>query len=107
MESIPRAGRWQSQPRRNSNTRSKSQMTIVERLASPGIYVRSANAADRGAWSVERDIKWAQIDRQRAHARPNLLASLRDATLIESYHPFNLARLLSATLDDIDAGVVF
>ena len=82
-------------------------MTTVERLATTSIYVRSASAADRGAWSVERDIKWAEIDRQRAHARPNLLASLRDAALIESYHPFNLARLLRATLDDIDAGVVF
>jgi hypothetical protein len=82
-------------------------MTIVERLVAPSIYIRSASAADRGAWSVERDIKWAEIDQQRAHARPNLLASLRDAALIESYHPSNLARLLSATLDDIDAGVVF
>jgi hypothetical protein len=82
-------------------------MTTVERLATASIYVRSASAADRGAWSVERDIKWAEIDQARAHARPDLLASLRDAALIESYHPFNLAQLLRATLDDIDAGVVF
>jgi hypothetical protein len=71
------------------------------------VYVRCAMAADRGAWSVERDIKWGEIDRARALARPDLLASLRDAALIESYHPLNLARLLRATLDDIDAGVVF
>jgi hypothetical protein len=71
------------------------------------LYLRSAIAADRGAWSVERDIDWGAIDRQRAFARPDLLASLRDAALIESYHPLNLARLLSATLDDIDAGAVF
>lgn len=71
------------------------------------VYVRCAMAADRGAWSVERDIKWGEIDRTRALARPDLLASLRDAALIESYHPLNLARLLRATLDDIDAGVVF
>jgi hypothetical protein len=71
------------------------------------VYVRTAMAADRAAWSVERDIKWDEIDRQRALARPDLLASLRDAALIESYHPLNLARLLRATLDDIDAGVVF
>ena len=82
-------------------------MTTAERLATTSIYVRSASAADRGAWSVERDIKWAEIDQVRAHARPDLLASLRDAALIESYHPFNLAQLLRATLDDIDAGVVF
>jgi len=71
------------------------------------VYVRCAAAADRGAWSVERDINWGAIDRDRALARPDVLASLRDAALIESYHPLNLARLLRATLDDIDAGVVF
>ena len=71
------------------------------------VYVRCAAAADRGAWSVERDIDWSGIDRDRAHARPELLAALRDAALIESYHPLNLTRLLRATLDDIDAGVVF
>ncbi len=71
------------------------------------VYRRCAAAADRGAWSVERDIRWSEIDRQRAYARPELLAALRDAALIESYHPLNLARLLRATLDDIDAGVVF
>ena len=71
------------------------------------VYVRCATAADRGAWSVERDIDWGSIDQERAHARPELLAALRDAALIESYHPLNLARLLRATLDDIDAGVVF
>lgn len=71
------------------------------------LYARAAAAADRGAWSVERDIKWSEIDHERARAQPALLAGLRDAALIESYHPLNLARLLRATLDDIDAGVVF
>jgi hypothetical protein len=73
----------------------------------PSAYVRCAIAADRGAWSVERDINWGAIDAERARARPEVLAALRDAVLIESYHPLNLARLLRATLDDIDAGVVF
>lgn len=82
-------------------------MTTTERQMKTSLYVRCAVAADRGAWSVERDIKWAEIDRDRAHARPDLLASLRDAALIESYHPVNLSRLLRATLDDIDAGVTF
>jgi hypothetical protein len=82
-------------------------MTARVLTAGPRIYERSATAADRGAWSVERDIKWTEIDRARAHARPDLLLSLRDAALIESYHPYNLSRLLRATLDDIDAGVVF
>jgi hypothetical protein len=71
------------------------------------LYERTASAADRGAWSVDRDIKWSVIDRDRAYARPEILSALRDAALIESYHPVNLARLIKATWDDIDAGVVF
>lgn len=82
-------------------------MTTMPAQSMSSIYVRCAAAADRGAWSVERDIRWSEIDRERAHARPDLLAALRDAALIESYHPLNLSRLLRATLDDIDAGVVF
>ena len=82
-------------------------MTITDSQSRLSIYARCAMAADRGAWSVERDIKWSEIDRERAYAKPEILAALRDAALIESYHPLNLARLLRATLDDIDAGVVF
>lgn len=82
-------------------------MTITSAQSMTPLYVRCAAAADRGVWSVERDIKWSEIDRERAHARPDLLAALRDAALIESYHPLNLSRLMRATLDDIDAGVVF
>lgn len=71
------------------------------------LYGRIAAAADRGVWSVERDVRWTEIDRERAHARPDILAALRDAALIESFHPVNLARLLRLTWDDVDAGVVF
>ncbi len=71
------------------------------------LYARTASAADRGAWSVERDIDWRSIDRRRAFERPEILAQLRDAALIESYHPVNLARLLKATWEDVDASVVF
>jgi hypothetical protein len=56
---------------------------------------------------VERDIRWADIDRARAHSQPETLAALRDAAIIESYHPINLARLLRLTADDVDAGVAF
>jgi hypothetical protein len=82
-------------------------MTITDSQSRLSIYARCAMAADRGTWSVERDIKWLEIDRERAYAKPEILAALRDAALIESYHPLNLSRLLRATLDDIDAGVVF
>jgi hypothetical protein len=82
-------------------------MIALTSRPSARIYERTAGAADRGAWSVERDIRWTSIDRERAHSRPELLAALRDAALIESFHPVNLARLLRATWDDVDAGVVF
>ncbi|HZI40642.1 MAG TPA: hypothetical protein VFD67_03045 [Gemmatimonadaceae bacterium] len=69
--------------------------------------VRHARAADRGSWSVEHDVRWSAIDRARALAQPQLLAKLRDAALIESFHPVNLSRLIRFAWDDVDAGVVF
>ena len=74
---------------------------------SPRLYARHAAAADRGSWSVERDVRWDLIDRELALAQPDILAKLRDAAIIESYHPVNLARLIRLTWDDLDAGVVF
>src|SRR5262249_20137758 len=71
------------------------------------LYVRHAAAADRGAWSVERDVRWDDIDADLARARPAVLDALRDAALIESFHPVHLSELMAATLDDVDAGVVF
>ena len=68
-------------------------------------YARLATAADRGAWSVERDVRWTDVDAERAHARPELLAQLREAALIESYHPVHLAWMLDEVWDDVDACV--
>ncbi len=76
-------------------------------LTNQSLYARHARAADRGAWSVERDIQWSAIDARIALAQPDLLGKLRDAALIESFHPVNLSRLIRLTWDDIDAGVVF
>ncbi|MDQ6829529.1 MAG: hypothetical protein M3081_11735 [Gemmatimonadota bacterium] len=70
-------------------------------------YAQHAAAADRSAWSVERDIGWTRIDAALAWQTPDLLAALRDAAIIESFHPVNLQRLLRFTWDDVDAGVVF
>ena len=75
--------------------------------ATASLYARHARAADRGAWSVERDVDWKAIDAETALAQPDILAKLRDAALIESFHPVNLSRLIRLTWDDIDAGVVF
>jgi hypothetical protein len=71
------------------------------------LYARHAHAADRSAWSVERDIRWNRIDAPTALTQPDILAKLRDAALIESFHPVNLSRLIRLSWDDIDAGVVF
>lgn len=79
----------------------------METMLARRLYARHAAAAARGHWSVERDVRWNDIDPGLAHATPALLASLRDAALIEAYHPVNLAALLADTWDDVDAGVVF
>ena len=71
------------------------------------LYARHARAADRGAWSVERDVRWSEIDSVFAAAERDLHASLRSAALIEAYHPVHLQRLLAETWNDVDAGVVF
>jgi hypothetical protein len=71
-------------------------------LIRPRLYARFASSAERGAWSIDRDIAWHAVDRERALAQPDILAPLRDAALIESFHPVNLARFLRALWDDID-----
>jgi len=68
-------------------------------------YTKLAAAADRGRWSVERDVRWAAVDPARALTRPDLLGQLRDAALIESYHPVHLGWMLDDTWDDVGAGV--
>ena len=78
---------------------------MITTTARAPLYVRHAVASDRGSWSVERDVDWDGIDAALALAQPELLAQLRDAALIESYHPVNLARLMRACWDDVDAGV--
>jgi len=73
---------------------------------SPSLYTRHAWAADRGAWSVERDIPWGEIDRTLVIDDVELLSALRDAALIEAYHPVHLQQMLRETWDDVDAGVI-
>ena len=70
------------------------------------LYERHAAAADRGAWSVERDVRWAEVDVAAAHRTPEVLAAMRDACLIEAVHPANLGALLPMVLDDTDACAV-
>jgi hypothetical protein len=69
------------------------------------MYAKHATAAERAGWSVSTVIDWNAIDPVLAHRTPDVLAAVREAALIESFHPVNLARLMRATWDDIDAGV--
>lgn len=71
----------------------------------PHPYARLAAAADRGHWSVERDVRWGDVAPARAHVRPDLLAQLREAALIESFHPVHLCWMLADAWNDVDAGV--
>ncbi|HJU67927.1 MAG TPA: hypothetical protein VJ650_06720 [Gemmatimonadaceae bacterium] len=71
-------------------------------LIRPRLYARFASAAERGGWSIDRDIPWHAVDRSRALAQPDILGALRDAALIESFHPVNLARFLRILWDDVD-----
>ena len=82
-------------------------MTVTSQAAPRRLYARHAEAADRGRWSVERDVQWDAIDVALARSQPAILDALRDAALIEAYHPVNLAALLAETWEDVDAGVVF
>lgn len=70
------------------------------------VYARHNAAAEAGAWSVERDLPWDRFDPGLAAADPALLASLRTACLVESFHPVHLGRLLPAVADDVDASAV-
>ena len=70
-------------------------MTAGSHAAPRRLYARHAEAADRGRWSVERDVRWDAIDVALARSQPAILDALRDAALIEAYHPVNLAALLA------------
>jgi hypothetical protein len=71
------------------------------------LYARHARAADTGGWSVERDVRWGEIVPTLVRDDRDLLSALRNAALIEAFHPVHLQRLLAETWDDVDAGVVF
>lgn len=71
-------------------------------LIRPRLYARFSSAAERGSWSIDRDIAWHAIDRERSLMQPDILAALRDAAIIESFHPVNLARFLRVLWDDVD-----
>jgi len=70
------------------------------------LYVRHAAASDAGAWSVEYDVAWDQIDSSLARSQPEILDQLRASALVESFHPVHLGRLLPVIAEDVDATTV-
>ncbi len=70
------------------------------------IYEEHLRAAETGAWSLETSIRWSAIDRGVARAEPEILASLRDAALIEGYLPTFAPRLMLLLWDDVDATAI-
>lgn len=69
------------------------------------IYEEHLRAAETAAWSVE-SIRWSAIDRAAARAESEILASLRDAAMIEGYLPTFAPRLMLLLWDDVDATAI-
>ncbi len=70
------------------------------------IYMEHLRASEAAAWSVETSVRWADIDRDIARAEPSILASLRDAAMIEGYLPTFAPRLMLLLWDDVDATAI-
>lgn len=67
------------------------------------IYEDYYTISEINRWQMETDIPWNKIDKELAQSQPEILDQLRDACLIESYHPISTKRLLDLLWDDIDA----
>ena len=69
------------------------------------IYEEHLRAAESADWSIE-SIRWSAIDRGAARDEPEILASLRDAAMIEGYLPTFGPRLMLLLWDDVDATAI-
>jgi hypothetical protein len=69
------------------------------------IYEEHLRAAEAAGWSIE-SIRWSAIDRGAARDEPEILASLRDAAMIEGYLPTFAPRLMLLLWDDVDATAI-
>lgn len=71
------------------------------------IYEDYYTISEVSRWQMETDISWDKLDKEMALSQPEILDQLREACLIESYHPISTKRLLDLMWDDIDAtGIV-
>lgn len=69
-------------------------------------YARHSAAADRGRWSLTTDIRWGDIDVQRAQRQPEVLRAVRSAARELSAHGAAVARMLLAVIRDVHACAV-
>lgn len=70
------------------------------------IYEDYYTISETNRWQMETDIPWDKIDKELALSQPEILDQLRQACLIESYHPISTKRLLDLMWDDIDATAI-
>lgn len=69
------------------------------RLISPEYLLIS----ELNQWSPEQDLPWQALDREAAHAQPEILEQLRASCLIEAMHPVTTKHLMGLLWDDVDA----
>ncbi|HEX6251132.1 MAG TPA: ferritin-like domain-containing protein [Gemmatimonadaceae bacterium] len=70
------------------------------------LYARHSAAADRGRWSLTTDIRWGDIDVQRARRQPEVLRAVRSAARQLSAQTAAVARMLQAVIRDVHACAV-
>lgn len=69
-------------------------------------YHKFASTTEVNRWNVENDIDWNNINKDLARSQPEVLAALRDAALIESYHPMSTLATIQLFIDDVDAASI-
>jgi hypothetical protein len=70
------------------------------------IYEEHLRASEAGAWSLDQDIRWQEIDRGATAREADIHAALYDAALIEGYLPIFGPRMMQLLWDDVDATAI-
>jgi hypothetical protein len=70
------------------------------------IFERYFKLSEADRWQLETDVPWEAIDAERARRRPDLLQTLRDAALIESYAPMFALKSLHLWWDSVEESAV-
>lgn len=81
-------------------------MIQATRAPAAPLYSSHPPAADRGQWSITSDVRWGDIDVQRAHRQPEVLRAVRRAARELSARGADVARLLPAAICDVHASAL-